>query len=286
LRLEALISAEPAASPSALQVIDLTAAGTDSATHPSAANGVTFRIETPANHDDHLTALIATNAGHVARNAAWARWEKRFDPWLDLKAHQALGLEIEGDGSGALLAVRLESPRHLAYGAVADRYVSLNFTGRRWLTLVETESARWSDFVWNDGKHTYNTYRETIDFGAVESLSVWLQNLAPGHTTRISLGPIRALPLQAVPVRNPRIQVNGKTLTFPIALTSGSWLEVNGPEDCTAYGPTGERLGTVTPHGDWPTLPSGFASLRFSCETGTDSQPRARIVVFTLGEEL
>ena len=55
------------------------------------------------------------------------------------------------------------------------RGLTVDFTGRRFFSLVETESARWSDYVWNDGKGIYNAYRETIDFGAVESarLSFW-----------------------------------------------------------------------------------------------------------------
>ena len=121
---------------------------------------------------------------------------ERFSPLLNLKERQALGIEIEGDGSGALIAIRLESPRAIAYGAIADRYITVDFTGRRFFTLVETESSRWSDYVWNDGKGAYNAYRETIDFSAVESVSVWLQNIPPGRETRCGLGPVRALPLR------------------------------------------------------------------------------------------
>ena len=85
----------------------------------------------------------------------------RFSPLLNLKERQGLGVEIEGDGSGALLAIRLESPRAIAYGAIADRYINVDFIGRRFFSLAETESSRWSDYVWNDGKSPYNAYRET-----------------------------------------------------------------------------------------------------------------------------
>src|SRR6185503_2850381 len=142
------------------------------------AEGVSFTVSA-AREDGGLAAgvLAATNSGAVARNAAWVRLEKRFEPVLNLKERQALGVWIEGDSLGEVVAFRLESPRPVAFGAVADRYVTVDFTGRRFVTLVETESARWSDFVWNDGKGVYNVYRETIDFGAIESASVWLQNL-------------------------------------------------------------------------------------------------------------
>jgi hypothetical protein len=230
--------------------------------------------------------LVATNAGKVARNAAWARVERRFEPLLNLKDGQTFDVEIEGDGSGAVLAFRLESPAHIAYGAVADRYVPLDFTGRRRFTLVETESTRWSDYVWNDGKHLYHVYREGVNFGAIESLSVWLQNLPTGCETKCRIGPLRALPMRSGSVKNPKLTVEGKTIEFPVELASGSWIECNGLDDCAVYGPKGESLGKVTPRGDWPVLRAGESAAQFSCETSDGAQPRARVTVSGLGEEL
>ena len=59
--------------------------------------------------------------------------------------------------------------------------------------MVETESTRWNDYTWDDGKSLYNVYRETIDFGAGESAEIWLQNLPPGKEAKCGLGPIKAL---------------------------------------------------------------------------------------------
>jgi hypothetical protein len=230
--------------------------------------------------------LTATNAGKVARNAAWARLEHRFDPVLNLKERQALSFEVDGDGSGAVIAIRLGSPRAIAYGAVADRYLDVNFTGPRAFTLVETESTRWSDYVWNDGKHPYNVYRETIDFGAIESVSIWLQNLPSGRETKCRLGTVRAVPLRAGSLKNPRLTVGGQTVEFPIELASGCWLEGTGPDDCAAYGARGEALGKVTPRGDWPRLPAGATAMQFTCESSDPPAPRARVIVFSQGADL
>jgi hypothetical protein len=230
--------------------------------------------------------VVATNAGKVARNASWARFERTFSPLLNLKECQGLGVEIEGDGSGTLVAIRLESSRAIAYGAIADRYIIVDFTGRRFFSLAETESSRWSDYVWNDGKGAYNAYRETIDFSAVESVNVWLQNIPPGRETRCKLSPVRALPLRKGVVKDPSITLSGKTITFPVELASGSWIECNGPEDCAAYGSRGEPRGKVTPRGEWPTLATGIAPLQFSCDSTNAFKPRCRVTVFTRGKEL
>jgi hypothetical protein len=203
-----------------------------------------------------------------------------------LRNQQALGLWIEGDGQGEIVAVRLESPQHIAFGAVADRYVDIDFTGKRYVSLVETESARWSDYTWNDGKSPYNVYRETIDFGAIDSVSIWCQNLPPGKGVKVGIGPVKALPMLPAAMKNPMLVVNGVSWTFPVELSSGSWIECNGPGDCTVYGAKGEILEKILPSIQPPKLPAGRSELRFSCESGDGPPPRAKVTVFNYGEEI
>ncbi|MSU59330.1 MAG: hypothetical protein EXS35_14365 [Pedosphaera sp.] len=284
-RIEALMSAAPLNETNSTLVADLGKEASEFWKRTNAL-GISFNLKPATEAGGSHCALTATNAGKVARNAAWVRLEKHFEPLLNIKDGQALAVEVEGDGSGAVLAFRIECPSHIAYGAVADRYVTLDFTGRRQFTLVETESTRWSDYVWNDNKHLYHTYRETVNFGAIDSFSVWLQNLPAGRETKVSLSPIRTLPLRATALTNPKITVEGKPIEFPVKLASGSWIEANGPDDCTVYGAKGESLGKVTPRGDWPMCPLGVSVVTFSSEPGDGPQPRARIVVFNQGDEL
>ena len=286
VRLEALMSAASNDAPGAVVLGSL--GGQDAANwKASTARGVAVSLAPAAPGGASPGALLtATNSGAVERRAAWACYRKQFQPALDLRQRQALGLWIEGDGSGEVLAVRLESPRPLAYGAVADRYVTVDFTGKRWFTLVETESARWSDYAWDDGKSLYNVYRETIDFGAVESAAVWCQNLPPGREVKCGLGPIQALPMLPGTLKDPAITIGGVTITFPGELTSGSWLECHGPEDCTLYGAKGEVLGKVSPSGRLPSLRAGQNQVQFTCASGKSPFPRVKVTVFTQGEAL
>src|SRR5262249_19570960 len=138
-RLEALMAADPDTPTNSVIVADLTAADMRSWRSTNAA-GVSGRVLPPKPGGDGFFTLHAKSKGKAPSKGAWFRLERRFQPVLDLKNNQALSLEVEGDGSGALLAIRLESPNHISFGAVADRYVALDFTGRRTLTLVETES--------------------------------------------------------------------------------------------------------------------------------------------------
>lgn len=286
LRIEALMSAAPYDDPRARVIADL--AGFEAPLwKASTAQGVACALtDTNLIDGTPVVTLTATNGGAVPRNAAWARFERRFDPPLNLETLQALGLWIEGDAQGELVAVRLESPRHMAFGAVADRYVTVDFTGRRTLTLVETESSRWSDFQWNDGKHAYNVYRETVNFAAIESVSVWLQNLPPGQEVRCRLGPIKALPMLPGALGNPTLTVNGVRCTFPADLSPGSWLEFDGTGDARLYASKGEPIGQVTPQGQPLALRPGLNTFGFSCAPASSPPPRARVTIFSRGETL
>ena len=279
LRIEALMGVSDA-STSAVVIADFAGAG-DRDWKRSSAAGVSFTNVT----EGATSVLIATNSGQVPRNGAWARLQKLLENPIDLSHNQGLSVEVEGDGSGAILAIRLESPEHIAFGAVADRYVVLDFTGRRTVTLVETESRRWSDYSWGDGKGPYNVYRETIKFETVNSVSVFLQNLSGKRETRVGIGPIRAVPLKSNALVNPVITIGGKPLSLTATVPAGGWIECNGPEDCVIYGRKGEPLGKATAEGAWPQLPQGTVDVRFGC--GTEGEmPRGRIVVFALGQEI
>ncbi len=286
VRIEALMSAGSNDEPGAVVLGGL--AGEDAAAwKASAAQGVVVSLAAAASGSSSPGAFItATNSGKIDRRAAWACCRKQFKPALNLKQCQALGLWIQGDGLGEIIAVRLESPQHLAFGAVADRYITVDFTGKRWVTLVETESARWSDFTWDDGKGLYNVYRETVDFGTIESVAIWCQNLPPGKEVRCGIGPIKALPMLPGTLKDPAITIDGMTTVFPGELTSGSWLECNGPEDCTLYGSKGEVLGKVSPSGRLPPLRAGQNQAQFSCASRNGPSPRVKVTLFTRGEAL
>jgi hypothetical protein len=222
----------------------------------------------------------------VPRRAAWARFDRAHDPLMNLKGHQALGLAIDGDGKGELLAVRLESPSHLSFGAVADRYVPIDFTGRRVIALVETESDRWNDYVWNDGKSLYNVFRETIDFSKVEQVSLWCNNLPPDEEVRCGIGPVKALQMLPCTLRNPALTVNGRTLALPVEISSGSYLEFNETGDSVVYGTKGEVRQKLTLANPGLELRPGSNRIEFSCEPDNGPASRARLVIFSHGNPL
>ena len=276
LRLEALMAAGSYDDPGNIVLADLSEPGQFTGP-PRTADGVTASL---------AGTFVALNSGKAPRHAAWARLDRKLEPCLNLKGREAVGVWVEGDGRGQIIAVRLESPRHISFGAVADHYVTVDFIGRRLFTLVETESARWSDYVWNDGKGLYNVYRETIDFGAVESVSLWYNNLPKGQEARCVIGPVKALPMVACTVKNPAVTINGKTVVFPVEMPSGSYLELNASGDCVLYGSKGEVIAHVSPKGPIPMLAAGENQIEFSCDAADGPAPRERLTISSHGQPL
>jgi hypothetical protein len=285
MRIEALMTAESYFNTNNIVLADLSDPNHFTGTQ-HAAKGVAVSFSKASTGPKGAVVFSAENSGKVPRNAAWARLDRIFSPCLNLKEHKAVGIWINGDGQGQILAIRLESPRHISYGAVADRYITVDFNGPRLFTLIETESARWSNYVWNDGKGLYNIYRETIDFGTVESLSIWYNNLPKDKRTKCIIGPIKALPMVACTVKNPVVTINDKAIVFPVEMPSGSYLQFNAGNDCVLYGSKGEMLSRVIPNGEIPMLSTGDNQVRLSCDAEDGPAPRLKLTVISHGKPL
>lgn len=285
LRIEALMSAAPYDAPEAVVVEDFQTP--ESLSTRGAAEGVTATLAADAEQapTGTPTARFAATSARPEVGGSWAKFGKPFSPPLNIGNQPALGVWVKGDGKGELLNLQVLSSRNNAAGGIGDHYITVDFTGWRYFDLVEFEGGHIEDFVWPYGD-SYATYREHVDFGAVESFSLWCNNLPPGEPFECLIGPVKALPIVKARLANPTVTINGVTLEFPVEMESGSYLEFNGMDDCVLYGPEGQVLARVTAKGSMPTLQPGENKVEFTC-TGLDgANPRARVTVTTLGEPL
>jgi hypothetical protein len=154
---------------------------------------------------DHCAVLAATNNG---LRGGWCAVGRKLDGPLDLSGHQALGLWVDGDGKGETLRLQL---RDVA-GRVATWNVLVSFKGWRLCIFRMSEAA---GFDWSKTDH----------------LLLWFQGLAANITAQVRLDDLRALPeIHPAPVLAlPALEVNGKTVEFPIRLESGQALASEGP---------------------------------------------------------
>jgi len=218
------------------------------------------------------------------RQATWAKAGKLFSPLLNLAEHPAMGVWVYGDGKGEVINFQLNSPEHIAQG-IGEHYVIVDFEGWRYFELIEVDARRYGDYSWPYGA-MYRIYREPINYGAVESLTLWINNLPANEPVCCYLSPIKAMPLVNTKLVNPAITVGGKTIVFPTEIESGSYLEFHSMSDCKLYGPEGELVGEITPSAEAPVLTEGNNVVEFTCETPAGVSARANVTVISEGDPL
>lgn len=307
LRIEALRSAEPYDSPEAIEIADFS--DPSSFADREAAEGIVAELAATRDerHPDWACGRYAArNTRSLAESSAqeakfsptehgvrepgkteplWAKAGRAFDPPLDLSGHEALGVWICGDGRGEVLNFQLRCPEHVVAG-IGEHYVLVDFTGWRYVTLIEPEGERADRYAWPYSGHVYSIYREGITYGQIRSLSLWYNDVRPGMSVSCTISPIHALPLVKAKLENPTISSAGKRIVFPVEMESGWYLEYNSFEDCILYNGQGDPVQNVTPQGEAPLLAERDNEVRFSCETHDGVIPRAYVTVMSRGNAL
>jgi hypothetical protein len=227
----------------------------------------------------------ADTKGIPSQEGLWVKMEKRFEPGLDLGINQGLGVWVKGDGSGQLLNIRLESPKHLSHGARGDHFIKVNFTGWKYFELVEIESSEFSNYIWPDsGFYVYDSYRHTVLFNNIDKLQLWYNNLPGEKKTACVIGPIKALPIVKQTIENPSVMIGDKKIIFRCKMESGMYLEFFSRDNCKLYGPKGELIADVVTEGDIPELGEGENEISFNCKGSSKENSRVQVTVISEGE--
>jgi hypothetical protein len=297
VRIEALMSAESYDSPEATVVEDFSKPELFEARQ--VPNGTTVSIEKATDASKpNLTQARLTVANRPAANPPWAMVGRKFSPCTNVK-DKGLGFWIQGDGKGELLNVQLKSPVH-AFGGVCDRYVKIDFTGPKYVELIEPESDEIPSYTWpympqrstwaTAGRSAamgaaYPAFHLPVSYDQIDELNLWYNDLPTSGASCI-ISPIKALPLKPCKMRNPTITLGDKTLTFPVELQSGQYLECRSANDCKIYDPEGNVVSEIKPTGDWPELQAGENTVKFTAEALPGPGPRAAVTAISRGEPM
>jgi len=295
-RIEALYAVAPYDSPKRKALID--AADFPSFKTSTAAASIAFRLteeSADTKGDRRNLRLLAANNGST-RTGAWARATLELSaPYRNLGGTGAFGVWVKGDGSGALLNLQVGTPREFMH-ALSDHYVTLDFTGWRYVELLvrERDVERMTDYVWPYGG-AYDIYRNPLDMAHISQATLYLNDLPIGRNVDVTLSPVMALPTQSTALKNPALTVNGQTLALPFTLASGDFAELEPDGLCTHYNDRGEPLARVrcstvvspvpSSHtaGDTPVLRSGDNTLAFSCVPPSGVSARAEVTLSAFG---
>jgi len=283
LRIEALQSVGPYDDPGNPVLADF--ADPAALAGGQAQQGVTLTLTAPpAQAGARARVGLAAASTHTERKSSWAMLGRAFDPPLDLSQRPALGVWVHGDGRGEVLNLQTRSPEHRVAG-IGEHYLVVDFTGWRYFTLVEPEGERYEDYAWPYGG-AYAIYRESVNDDAVSALNLWVNNLPAGQPVSLALSAVKALPLVDTALHHPAITVDGQTITFPVDIKTGEYLELAADGECSRCGPDGKLLQQVKPVGSIPTLAKGKNDLRFAATTPDGAPARARVTVFSRGKPI
>ncbi len=180
--------------------------------------------------------------------------------------------------------LQLRSPQHVSNG-IGDHYIVVDFNGWRYFELIEPEGQRHAEYQWPYGD-IYSIYRESVNFGRIQSLGLWCNHLPPGKPAVCYLSPIKAMPLVAGRLIHPTVSVGRETVTLPVEIPSGHYLELNGAGECKLYGMKGELVRDVQLSGRVPLVQPGENEVGFRTQTLPGLLPRAQVTVITHGNAI
>jgi hypothetical protein len=252
----------------------------------SAQSGVTIWLGKSGSQvkGGEMSGFLWASSCRSSRPGAWARVGKRFSPPFNMADHPALGVWVYGDGKGEVLNFQLLDLRG-ATAAAGEHYVIVDFKGWRYFELVEPEGKRWSDYVW-PYDNPLAVWREAVDDSHVVELNIYYNNVPSHDNVACKLSPLKALPVKKVKLERPRLTVAAKTITFPVALESGCYLEIRPPADCKLFDPNGCFIQEVKPKGELPMVEAGENQIVFNCDTPGGFNARAIVTTILSGPPL
>jgi len=167
-----------------------------------------------------------------------------------------------------------------------DHYIPIDFTGWRYFELIESESEGFRQYVWPYRNTASAEFSGTVNHAAIAQVNFYYNNLPPNAGVDCEIGPVKTVPYRQATIRNPRILIAGQTVTFPINISTGQYLEFDPQGDCRVYDATGHVRQNVRPTGEVPTLANGSNNVTFSCDREDGYNPRAFLTVSAAGNIL
>lgn len=149
---------------------------------------------------------------------------------VDLSAHRGLGVELEGDGSGALVLVQLEG-----HGC-RDYVIPIDFEGTRYVEIPCGEVA-WAraDWGWRMGTKTMN-------YAAVAQCRIGLGMVPAQSTVSVRIRRLTALAEKPVALTNPCIRINESRLQIEGNIETGNYLVYAGGDTVDVYDPNWHQV--------------------------------------------
>ncbi|MEX1048198.1 MAG: hypothetical protein WED15_01625, partial [Akkermansiaceae bacterium] len=224
---------------------------------------------------------IVTKEGDLLRVAADHPGEKEFwenrdlPSWsgaLDMSDRRGVGMEIDGDDSGAALLVQIRGH------GTRDYVVPIDFTGRRWIEIPNGEVA------WAQGGWGWRMGTKHCNYEKVGAVQIGFGYLPPGAKPTVTVGRLQALAEIPVTLTNPVLTFGIRRVTMTGTLSSGEYLEYQGGETASVYDANWNLLRTLSISGSGE-IPTGPLAVSLDAAS-TGPKPWLEIQITTQGEPM
>ena len=247
----------------------------------STAEGVSAEVKDGRDPVHGKTLVLEASNSRADTNGAWVvASESHKYPDL-VRVDGAMGCWVKGDGSGALLNLRLRPHRYSSSG-ICEHYARLDFTGWRYLVFLlrERDAAAFSKMKWDisdNWKKCRSVYNSPLWSGGsiIEKVQVCLNDVPAGGKARVELGELRNLEVTSPVLENPVVTVNGIPYELPFSMAAGDYAELaDGAWELFDEQGRPKRRVAI---GNMPDLMAGANSLSFAAK---DPNARAEVTVF------
>ena len=241
LRVEMFYNLEPYDSAAGVPMVNASMLGSLS---QKSADKVTLKAKAGKDPErGDVISLRAYNDSDTPRGA-WtclSRWER--PKYMSFPSAAGIGLWVKGDGSGAVLDVRVSTPMEY-YHCDADHLVKLDFKGWKYVELLfrERDTEQASRLAW-DVPYDRAPFMVKMHPERVAGISVWLNEIpvsqpqgvldanaedrmARPPSVDIAIGEIRALPIKTAEAEDVSVKVNGSRVEVPFDFDSGDYAEL------------------------------------------------------------
>jgi len=130
----------------------------------------------------------------------------------------------------------------------------------------------------------YRAHLFQVSYDQISEVELLHNDLPIGDSVVTEISPIRALPMVTGTFSYPSLTIGDQTITFPVHLESGMFLEFKGMDDCVLYGSKGEMIQRVIPTGTIPTAVSGENAVAMGGSGQSGINSRLEVTVITEGE--
>lgn len=198
--------------------------------------------------DGDWLVMTAENPGNQP-----VRYETDLPGWqrqLSFATGRGIALEIDGDGSGAIVLLQLHGR------GIRDYVVKVDFKGPRTIEIPSGEAS------WADGDWGWRMGSKHFDYAQVRYVSLGFGMLPPRSAPRVRIAGLR--PLRDVPSKlvRPVIRIGAGSLTVEGEIETGCYLRYDGGDTATVHDRNWNTLRTLPVVADHSLMPSGFAPVR------------------------